>query len=86
MALEQWRGATLHLRSVAATGRSYLASDQGWRPRGDTPRPRSGAARRSHLAPEARGGSWEEPPTPKARAGGREDQPEAAQAQEGLEA
>ena len=24
---------------------------------------------------EARGGSWEEPPTPKARAGGREEQP-----------
>ena len=42
----------------------------------------------SHPEPEAeaRGGSWEEPPTPEARAGGREDQPEAAQAQEGLEA
>ena len=46
-----------------------------WRPGGDTPHPRSGPARRSHLAPEAgavtlrshpepeaRGGSWEEPP------------------------
>ena len=32
---------------------------------------------RSHPEPEARGGSWEEPPTPKARAGGRpEEQPE----------
>ena len=33
-----------------------------WRPGGDTPRPRSGAARRSHLVPEARGGDLEEPP------------------------
>ena len=61
---------------------------QGW-PGGDTPRPRSGAARRSHLAPEARGGdpeeppraqgqggSWEELPMPESRACGREEQPE----------
>ena len=47
-----------------------------WQPGGDTPRPRSGAARRSHLAPETRGGSWEEPPTPEPRASGREKQPE----------
>ena len=53
------------------------------------PCPRSGAARRSHLAPEARGGdpeeppepearggSWEKPPMPMARAGGWEEQPE----------
>ena len=30
--------------------------------RGDTPRPRSGVAGRSHLTPEARGGDPEEPP------------------------
>ena len=47
-----------------------------WRPGGDTPRPRSGAARRSHPEPEARGGSWEEPHTPQAKAGDQEEQPE----------
>ena len=31
---------------------------------------------RSHPEPEARGSSWEEPPTPKASSGGQEDQPE----------
>ena len=31
---------------------------------------------RSHPEPEARGDTWEEPPTPEARAGGREEQPE----------
>ena len=31
---------------------------------------------RSHPKPEARDGSWDEPPTPKARAGDREEQPE----------
>ena len=30
---------------------------------------------RSHPGPEARGSSWEEPPTPKAEASGREEQP-----------
>ena len=30
---------------------------------------------RSHLEPEARGSSWEEPPMPKARAISREEQP-----------
>ena len=65
-------------------------------PGGDTPRPRSGAAGRSHIAPEAKGGdpeepprarcgSWEEPPTPEARVCGREEHPEDAQVQEGLE-
>ena len=52
---------------------------QGWWPRGATPRPRSvsvGEARRSHLAPKARGGTWEEPPMPEARAGGLEEQPQ----------
>ena len=60
-----------------------------WRLGGDTPHPRSGAARRSHLAPEAKGGdpeshpkleakggSWEETPTPEARAGGWEEHPQ----------
>ena len=73
---------------------------QGRRPRGATLRPRSGAAGRSHLAPEAgggtlrsypepkaRGGSWKEPPTPEARARSQEEQPRSStvQAQEGLE-
>ena len=31
---------------------------------------------KSHPEPQARGGSWEEPPTPEARAGGQEEQPE----------
>ena len=31
---------------------------------------------RSHLEPEARGSSWEEPPMPKVRAGSWEEQPE----------
>ena len=50
-------------------------------------RPRPGAVTlRSHPEPEARGGSWEEPPTTEARASGWEEHPEvAAQAQEGLE-
>ena len=30
---------------------------------------------RSHPEPEARGGSWEEPPTPEVRADGQEEQP-----------
>ena len=74
MAQERPREATLCLRSVVA-GRGH-------------PRPRSGAAGRSHLAPEARGGDPEEPLTPEARAGGWEEHSQgavAAQAQEGLE-
>ena len=31
---------------------------------------------RSHPKTEARDGSWEKPPTPEARAGGQEEQPE----------
>ena len=39
--------------------------------------PRPGAViLRSHPEPVARGGSWEEPLTPEARAGGREEQRE----------
>ena len=62
---------------------------QWQRPGGAIPGPRSGAAWRSHLAPEARGGdpeeppqpeasvdSWEDPPMPEARASCREEQPE----------
>ena len=30
---------------------------------------------RCHPKPEARGGTWEEPPMPEARADGREEQP-----------
>ena len=72
----------------AAARRSYPASeasggreetprirDQG-RPREATSCLRPGAVTlRSHPEPEARGGSWEEPPTPKARASSREEQP-----------
>ena len=91
------------MSEVRATAkRSYLASEviggweelpcirgQGWWPGGDTPCPRSGAGRRSHLTPEARGGDPEEPPRARgqgrqlggathaeARASGREEQPE----------
>ena len=69
--------------------RSYLASEvSGSReklPRvrgqgrlgGDTLRPRPRAVTlRNHPEPEARGGSWEEPLMPEARAGGRKGQPE----------
>ena len=39
--------------------------------------PKPGAVTlRSHLEPEARDGSWKEPPTPEARARSREEQPE----------
>ena len=31
---------------------------------------------RSHPEPGARGGSWEEPPTPEARASSQEEQPQ----------
>ena len=74
MAQERPREATLCLRSVVA-GRGH-------------PRPRSGAAGRSHLAPEARGGDPKKPPG--ARGQGRQLRGAtqgvvAAQAQEGLE-
>ena len=58
------------------------------RPEGATPRPRSGAAERSHLAPEARGGDPEEPPQARGqglRPGGATRGAVAEQAQEGLE-
>ena len=61
--------------------RSYPTSEfggEGGRLRGDTPRPRSGAAA---------GRSYPTPPKPEARGSGQEEQPHAvaAQAQEGLE-
>ena len=77
------------MSEVRGSGREELPCVQGQgRPGGDTPRPRSGAAGRSHLAPEARGGDPEEPLTPEARAGGWEEHSQgavAAQAQKGLE-
>ena len=76
------------VRSVAA-GRSYTTSEAsgGWeetprvrgqgRPGEATSRPRPGAVTlRSHPEPEARGGTWEEPAMPEARAGGRKEHPE----------
>ena len=79
---------TPHIRGQGG-GREELHSVQGqWWLGVDTPRPRSGATRRSHLVPEARvvtlrshpkpearDSSWEEPPTQEARAGSREEQP-----------
>ena len=102
------------MSEVRATARrSYLASEviggweelpcirgQGWWPGGDTPCLRSGAGRRSHLTPEARGGDPEEPPGARGQgrqlggathAGGQGQRPGGAsrgavpaQAQEGL--
>ena len=85
----QWPGgATPRSRSVAARrthpksevrggGQEELPRVRGqWWPGRDTLRPRPGAvALRSLPEPEARGGSWEEPPTPEARASGWEEQP-----------
>ena len=61
--------------------------DQG-QPGEATSRPRPGAVTlRSHPEPEARGGSWEVPPTPEAGPAAGRSNPGAvaAQAQEGLE-
>ena len=57
-------------------GRSYPASEAsgGWE---ETPHVQGwGQPGETTFAPEARGCSWEEPPRPEARAGGREEQPE----------
>ena len=49
------------------------------RPGEATSRPRLGAVTlRSHPEPQTRGSSWEEPPTPEARAGGQEEQPRSS--------
>ena len=75
----------------AADRRSYPTSEASGG-REETPRirdqrqpgeatscPRPGAVTlRSHSEPEARGGSWEEPPTPEARRGGPEGWPGGA--------
>ena len=77
------------MSEVRGSGREELPCVQGQgRPGGDTPRPRSGAAGRSHLAPEARGGDPKKPPG--ARGQGRQLRGAtqgvvAAQAQESLE-
>ena len=56
------REETPHVRGQGG-GQEELPHVQGqWQPGGDTPHPRSGAARRSHLAPKARGGDLKEPP------------------------
>ena len=48
---------------VQGGGQEELPRVRGqWWPGGDTPCPTSGEARRSHLAPEARGSDLEEPP------------------------
>ena len=64
--------------SEASGGREVTTPFRDWgRPGEDTSHPRPGAVTlRSHPEPEARGSSWEEPPTPKAMAGGRKEQPE----------
>ena len=50
---------------------------QGRKLGGGTSHLRPGAVTlRSHPEPKARGGSWEEPLMPEARAGGREEHPE----------
>ena len=64
MVPEWLRGATPHPRSVVVAGRRY-------------PRPRSGAARRSHPMAEARGDGLEEQPHVQGEV--------ATPAQEGLE-
>ena len=65
---------------------------EGQRPRGVTPRPRSGAAAQGARLRKCRNGREELPhaPMPEARGSGRQDQPHvqgavAARAQEGLE-
>ena len=59
-----------HVRGQGG-GREELPHVQGqWWPGGDTPRLRSGAARRSHLVPEAMGGDCKEPS--RARGQGRQ--------------
>ena len=68
---------------------SHVEGLEGWRPRGVTPRPRSGAAAESTRLQRHRNGR-EELPKSEVRGGGWEEQPEvqgavAARAQQGLE-
>ena len=70
-------------------GRSYPASEvsdgreetphiqgQGWPGEATSHRRPRVVTLRSHPEPEAKGGSWEEPPMPEGRAGGQEEHPE----------
>ena len=63
---------------VRGGGREELPCVRGqWRQGENTSLRRPGAVTlRSHPEPDARGSSWKAPPTPEARAGGREEQPE----------
>ena len=62
--------------SEASSGREETPHVQGQGQPGEaTSHPRPGVVTlRSHPKPEAKSGSWEEPPTPKDRAGGLEEQ------------
>ena len=90
-----------HVRGQGS-GRKELPSVRGqWQLGGDTPRPRSGAAGRSHFVPKARGSDPEEPPRARCQGwqlggatraqgqgqqlGGATQGAVAEQAQEGLE-
>ena len=65
------------MSKVRGGGREELPYVRGqWRLGGDTPRPRSGAARRSHLVPEPGAVTVRSHPEPEARAGSQEEQPE----------
>ena len=65
------------ISEVRGSGLECQAAMAQERPRGATLCPRSGAAAgRSHLAPEAKGGSWEETPCARGQGSGREEHPE----------
>ena len=65
------------MSEVRGSGQEEPPRVQGQgRPEEATSHPRPGLVTlRSHPEPEARGNSWERPPMPKARAGGREEHP-----------
>ena len=65
-----------HVRGQGRPGGDTTCPRSGQRLGGETLHPRSGEAGRSHLAPEARDGDFEEPPTPEARGGSREEKSE----------
>ena len=66
------------MSEVRGGSREELSRVQGQGQLGEaTSHPRPGVVTlRSHPEPKARGGSWEEPLMPEARAGGREEHPE----------
>ena len=77
------------MSKVRGSGREYQTAKAQERPRGATPRQRSGAAAKSARLQRRRNGR-EELPKSEARGGGQEDQPHvqgavAVRAQEGLE-